>query len=306
MAAYYPLFDDEITEGPIGPTGIGFKLTDDGNYDMEKKKLKNVDEPVDINDASTKSYVDSIELNLKSKMVELQKRSLIHSEHGDFDARGKIIGNVKDPIKNLNVVNKQYLENNALTLSQTNTVHPEYFYDLKSIPLKHLSNPQDKNDAVPKQYVDRKTKINDKKPDNQLMRNSEGLYVECKDFWATIKEDFQTFEGPGLKNVNFNLMSSKLLDENLKLSTDMYMKITIYLKFDTLYILNKPDPYIELKLNDKVILCGGIYGKDSVSCFTEGKQNDVISLEILQETNPEYDYKHIKTFMHIEKLDFNL
>ncbi|KAF8795161.1 hypothetical protein HNY73_003041 [Argiope bruennichi] len=98
---------------------------------------------IDKNGSATKSYVDSIELNLKSKMVELQKRSLIHSEHGDFDARGNIIGNVKDPIHGMNVVNKQSSEKNAFVLS-------EIIYDVKSIPLKHLPNPQDKSDAVPK------------------------------------------------------------------------------------------------------------------------------------------------------------
>ncbi|CAL1281789.1 unnamed protein product [Larinioides sclopetarius] len=181
MAAYYPLFDDEMKEGPIGPSGIGFKLAGDDNYNMENKKIKNVDEPVDISDAATKSYVDLNKIELKSDIVELQKRSLIHSEHGDFDAKGKIIGNVKDPVKYLNVVNKQYLENNALILSRVNTVPPEeFYYDLKGIPLKNLTNPRDKNDVVPKQYVDKKTKINDKKPDNQLMKNMDGFYVECK------------------------------------------------------------------------------------------------------------------------------
>ncbi|GBM76989.1 hypothetical protein AVEN_9210-1 [Araneus ventricosus] len=148
----------EIKKGPRGSPGIGFKLTDDGNYDMEKKKLKNVDEPVDISDVSAKSYVNLIKNGLKSDIVELQKRILIHSEHGDFDAKGKIIGNVKDPLNNLNVVNKQFFERNALTLSQTNTIPSEEFYDLEGIPLKNLSNPQDKNDAVHKQYVDKKNK----------------------------------------------------------------------------------------------------------------------------------------------------
>ncbi|GBN04835.1 hypothetical protein AVEN_1920-1 [Araneus ventricosus] len=119
--------------------------------DIEKKRLKNVIEPIDISDSATKSYVDSIQVDLKSKMVEFQKRSLVHSEHGDFDARGKAIGNVKDPVHDMNIVNKQYFEKNALTLS-------EGIYDVKSIPLKHLPNPQDKNDAAHKQYVDKKTK----------------------------------------------------------------------------------------------------------------------------------------------------
>ncbi|GBN48634.1 hypothetical protein AVEN_140032-1 [Araneus ventricosus] len=302
MAAYYPLFDDEIKEGPIGSPGIGFKLTDDGNYDMEKKKLKNVDEPVDISDVSTKSYVDSIKNGLKSDIVELQKRSLIHSEHGDFDAKGKIIGNVKDPLNNLNVVNKQFFERNALTLSQTNTILSEEFYDSKGIPLKNLSNPQDKNDAVHKQYVDRKTKINDKKLDNQLMKNMDGLYVECKDFWATIKEDFQTFEHHVLKKVNFNLRSSELLDKNLKLSIDMYMKITIYLQLNTDSLTHNTPFVIELKLNEKILLLGDMMNKNHMFYFVEGKRNDVISLKIALSGSG----NKLKSFMHIEKLDFNI
>ena len=39
--------------------GVGFKLTDDGDYDINNKKLRNVASPQTNNDASTKSYVDS-------------------------------------------------------------------------------------------------------------------------------------------------------------------------------------------------------------------------------------------------------
>ncbi|KAF8763846.1 hypothetical protein HNY73_021981 [Argiope bruennichi] len=162
MAAYYPLFDDEMTEGRIGPPGIGFKLTDNGDYDMEKKKLKRVDEPVEISDAATKSYVG--------------------------------------------------------------------FFFPKGIPLKHLPNPQDKNDAVTKQYVDKKTKINDKKPDNMLTRDHDGLYVpKTSTFLATNKEQQIEFDHEGTL-IEFNVFSSTLLTNELQLTTDMLMKITLFLK----------------------------------------------------------------------------
>ena len=41
-----------------GLPGVGFDLTDDGNYDTEGKRLTNVAEPVDGKDATTKAYVD--------------------------------------------------------------------------------------------------------------------------------------------------------------------------------------------------------------------------------------------------------
>ena len=36
---------------PRGPPGVGFKLTQDGNYDMENKKLTKVAEGTDNSDA---------------------------------------------------------------------------------------------------------------------------------------------------------------------------------------------------------------------------------------------------------------
>ena len=41
-----------------GLPGVGFELTDDGNYDIDGKRLTYVAEPVDGKDASTKAYVD--------------------------------------------------------------------------------------------------------------------------------------------------------------------------------------------------------------------------------------------------------
>ena len=44
--------------GEQGLPGIGFKLTDDGNFDIDGKRLTDVSQPVDGGDAATKAYVD--------------------------------------------------------------------------------------------------------------------------------------------------------------------------------------------------------------------------------------------------------
>ena len=44
--------------GPAGKDGIGFELTDKGNYDIDGKRLTDLSKPVDGTDAATKAYVD--------------------------------------------------------------------------------------------------------------------------------------------------------------------------------------------------------------------------------------------------------
>ena len=44
--------------GEPGLPGIGFQLTDDGNFDLDSKRLTDVADPVDDQDAATKKYVD--------------------------------------------------------------------------------------------------------------------------------------------------------------------------------------------------------------------------------------------------------
>ena len=51
-------FDHLFSKGIQGSPGVGFSLTADGNYDMNKKRLKNVGAPSANNDAATKKYVD--------------------------------------------------------------------------------------------------------------------------------------------------------------------------------------------------------------------------------------------------------
>ena len=45
--------------GPKGQPGVGYKLTPDGNYDIDGKRLTNVGEPTGDSDATTKAYFES-------------------------------------------------------------------------------------------------------------------------------------------------------------------------------------------------------------------------------------------------------
>ena len=44
--------------GEPGLPGIGFNLDDDGNFDLDSKRLTHVADPVDDQDAATKKHVD--------------------------------------------------------------------------------------------------------------------------------------------------------------------------------------------------------------------------------------------------------
>ena len=51
-------FLKEDHQDQLGKDGIGFKLTDKGNYDIDGKRLTDVSQPIDGTDAVTKAYVD--------------------------------------------------------------------------------------------------------------------------------------------------------------------------------------------------------------------------------------------------------
>ena len=85
---------EKIIEIVKGLPGVGFKLTDAGDYDIQNKKLRNVASPETNNDATTKSYVDNKALlvdgsnkmlgalNMDNRRVE----NLAPARHGFSDA----------------------------------------------------------------------------------------------------------------------------------------------------------------------------------------------------------------------------
>lgn len=58
-------------QGPQGLKGIGFSQTLNGDYDLCKKRIINLKNPVENNDATSKDYVDNRIKELKNSINEL-------------------------------------------------------------------------------------------------------------------------------------------------------------------------------------------------------------------------------------------
>ena len=76
--------------GTVGRPGIGFKLTDMGDYDMQNKKLVNVDEGENNQDVVNKNQLD---VGLQTKPNKIDVLLLDGTTHmvGDLDLRGNKI-----------------------------------------------------------------------------------------------------------------------------------------------------------------------------------------------------------------------
>ena len=75
--------------GTVGRPGIGFKLTDTGDYDMQNKKLVNVKSGMDSNDAANKSQLDSSTILLQGSRAGdvVNDKAVIYSNTGAVHAR---------------------------------------------------------------------------------------------------------------------------------------------------------------------------------------------------------------------------
>ena len=72
-------------KGAKGQAGVGYKLTSDGNYDIDGKLLTNVSQPVDGRDAATKTYVESEISKVKvhsSPNYHLQQSFTFYKDYG--------------------------------------------------------------------------------------------------------------------------------------------------------------------------------------------------------------------------------
>ena len=70
------------THGPPGPPGVGYKLTADGNFDIDTKRLTNVAESVDDNDAVSLKVLKE-HTQISQNNYHLQPSFKIYKEFGD-------------------------------------------------------------------------------------------------------------------------------------------------------------------------------------------------------------------------------
>ena len=137
---------EKIIEIVKGLPGVGFKLTDAGDYDIQNKKLRNVASPETNNDVTTKSYVDNKALlvdgsnkmlgalNMDNRRVE----NIAPARHGQSDA-----------VSSLHLHNFYFdLNTNDGKIEAQNPI------DMKDQKISNLAEGTDNSDAITKHQLE--------------------------------------------------------------------------------------------------------------------------------------------------------
>ena len=140
-------FDHPFARGIQGAPGVGFSLTVDGNYDMNKKRLTNVGAPSDNTDAATKKYVDD-----NSSGSPTTSRLTVDSDI-DMKDRYRLL-NLKSPSDADEAATKSYTDNNFLNLDGTKKMSGNLDMDNKQI--LNLPAPMGGKQPTPLAFTDLK------------------------------------------------------------------------------------------------------------------------------------------------------
>ena len=106
-------------KGDPGLPGIGFSLTDDGNFDIDSKRLTEVAAPIDKNDAATKEYVDNNPSYLKRDGTNSMTGHLNMNNHKISDLEDATDDNDAVPLKQLKEMTTDHRTNYHLQPSFT-------------------------------------------------------------------------------------------------------------------------------------------------------------------------------------------
>ena len=93
-------------KGDPGLPGIGFKLTDDGNFDIDEKRLTDLGDPIDDGDATTKKYVDQNKSNKNDVILRDGSQNMT----GNLDLIDKKIVKLADSTDDGDAVNQKQLK----------------------------------------------------------------------------------------------------------------------------------------------------------------------------------------------------
>ena len=217
-------FDHPFAKGIQGAPGVGFSLTADGNYDMNKKKLTNVGAPSDNTDAATKKYVDD-----NSSGSATTSRLTVDS---DIDMKDRYrITNLITPQDSKDPATKYYVDNTFLDRDGSYPMKGNLNMDNNKIV--GLATPTSNTDAATKKYVDDNSGVGNitkdidlnysyniknskKRTFNQLAADTESLvsYEEVKENFIGINEAeaMKTYLDMG-KNFIYNVKTPTANDQ---------------------------------------------------------------------------------------------
>ena len=143
--------EDTISHGKIieivkGLPGVGFKLTDAGDYDMQNKKLRNVASPETNNDVTTKSYVDN-----KALLVDGSNKML-----GALNMENRRIENVAPARHGFSdAVSSLHLHTFFFDLNTNDgKIEAQNPIDMKNEKISNLAEGTDNSDAITKHQLE--------------------------------------------------------------------------------------------------------------------------------------------------------
>ena len=143
-------FNHPFAKGIQGAPGVGFSLTADGNYDINKKRLTNVGAPSANTDAATKKYVDDKSASSSSGGAS-SSSSLTINSNIDMKDRYRIL-NLKSPLDADEPATKQYSDSKFLDRGGDRGMIANLVMNNRKIT--GLATPSSNNDAATKKYVD--------------------------------------------------------------------------------------------------------------------------------------------------------
>jgi hypothetical protein len=121
---------------------IGFRLTDDGDINVENKKIRNLEEPQAAKDAVSLTFMQ-------------QHCLLVDHDHKSVDVKGCKLRNVEEPVDFKDVVNKFYVDNKCVQYSSGK--RGGGIIDARNQWIIDVRDPQQANDVANKKYVDART-----------------------------------------------------------------------------------------------------------------------------------------------------
>ena len=130
-----------------------------GDISMGGRRLNNVGTPMENDQASNKSYVDTIVETATAGDKALRKIQYgIFASAGEIDMNGNSITGPPNPIDRDPAVNKNYVDNGgAITKLPNGAFTAVSDIDFDGFSLKNIPDPIDGKDAVNKAYVDGRT-----------------------------------------------------------------------------------------------------------------------------------------------------
>jgi len=190
-------------KGDPGLPGIGFNLTDDGNFDLDGKRLTDVADPTDLKDAATKGYVDTENSKQDIAIYSKAEKADVLLLDGSQSMKGNL--DMKDKDKKSKIINlaKSTNDDEAVNLSQLQS----YTYILENNYHLQPSFTFYKNYGDKAQLIVYNINIPDHKHHDLFVANKEGSSPGFGSGWAWLSYKMTNNLASGTYRAIFEIFS---------------------------------------------------------------------------------------------------